>query len=111
MEQMIKQGNLVETIAKHFGCVPRTVERAATRILHFGLIKDLKLCKRGPIPIFNKVMKEELAWLLVSRPDYYQEELQFYFLDNWHVWPSQPTISRVITSFNLTWKKAQFQAV
>ena len=55
-------------------------------------------------------MKEELAWLLILRPDYYQEELQFYFLDNWHVWPSQLTISRVITSFNLTWKKAQFQA-
>jgi len=54
-------------------------------------------------------MKEELAWLLILRPDYYQEELQFYFLDNWHVWPSQLTISRVITSFDLTWKKAQFQ--
>src|SRR5213079_916623 len=47
---------------------------------------------------------------IVSRPDYYQEELQFYFLDNWHVWPSQPTVSRVITSLDLTWNRAQFQA-
>jgi hypothetical protein len=55
-------------------------------------------------------MKEELGWLLIQRPDYYQEELQFYFLDNWNVWPSQPTLSRAISSLDLTWKRAQFKA-
>jgi transposase len=110
MEQMIRQGRSSDMIARHFGCVRKTVTRAANRILHFGSIKDPKLCTRGPLPIFNKAMREELGWLLVSRPDYYQEELQFYFLDNWHVWPHQSTISRVITSLDLTWKKAQFQA-
>jgi len=102
MEQMIRQAKRPESIAKHFGCHTKTVERAAERILLFGSIQDPKLCRRGPTHLFNAQMKEELGWLIISRPDYYQEELQFYFLDNWHVWPSQPTISRIITSRDLT---------
>jgi hypothetical protein len=38
MEQMIRQGRPSETIARHFGCVPKTVTRAANHILHFGSI-------------------------------------------------------------------------
>ena len=106
MEQMIRQAKEPGVIAEHFGCTTRYVTTMANRVLVFGLIKDPKLCRRSPAPVFNTTMKEELAWLIVSRSDYYQEELQFYFLDNWHVWPSQPTISRVITSLDLTWKKA-----
>ncbi len=110
IEQMIRQVKEPGVIAEHFGCTTRYVMTMANRVLVFGLIKDPKLCRRGLAPVFNTTIKEELAWLIVSRSDYYQEELQFYFLDNWHVWPSQPTISRVITSLDLTWKKAQFQA-
>jgi len=110
MEQMIRQAKELEVIVEHFGCSRRHVDVMANRVLVFGLIKDPKLCRRGRAPIFNTTMKEELAWLIVSRPDYYQEELQFYFLDNWYLWPSQPTVSRAITSLDLTWKRAQFQA-
>ena len=82
MEQMIRQAKKPASIAKHFGCHITTVERAAKRILVFGSIQDPKLCRRGPARIFNAQMKEELGWLIISRPDYYQEELQFYFLNN-----------------------------
>jgi hypothetical protein len=80
MEQLIRQGRDPDKIKNHFGCSRRTVERAANRILGFGSIEDLKLCKRGPKFKSTPVMKEELGWLLIQRPDYYQEELQFYFL-------------------------------
>lgn len=55
-------------------------------------------------------MLEELGWLVIQRPDYYQDELQWYFYENWHVWASQSTISRAIGSLNLTHKRLQFKA-
>ncbi|KAN0071380.1 hypothetical protein V8E54_010811 [Elaphomyces granulatus] len=96
MEQLIRQGRDPNDIKKRFGCFRSTIERATNRILGFGSIEDPKLCKRGPKFKFtaqSAQMKEELGWLLIQRPDYYQEELQFYFLEHWHFWPSQPTLS------------------
>jgi transposase len=113
MEQLIRQGRDPNDIKKRFGCFRSTIERATNRILGFGSIEDPKLCKRGPKFKFtaqSAQMKEELGWLLIQRPDYYQEELQFYFLEHWHFWPSQPTLSRTISSMELTWKRAQFKA-
>ena len=110
MEQMMRQGRKPLDIAKHFGCTEKWVQRLAKRVLTFGSIQNPKLCKAGRPPVLNAEMKEELGWLLVQRPDYYQEELQFYFLDNWHVWIHQSTISRAVTSLDLTWKVSQFRA-
>ena len=110
VDQLIRQGKKPQYIANEVGSSRRHIENLALRILVFNSIENPQLRARGRRRVFNEQMKEELGWLLVQRSDLYQEELQFYFLDHWNVWISQPTVSRAISSLDLTWKRNQFKA-
>src|SRR5207248_1353511 len=86
------------------------IQKLATRLLLFGSIADPKLRKRGTPGRFNDAMKDELEWILISRPSYYLEEIQEYFLDKWDEWFDKSTICRKIKSLDFTHKRLQFIA-
>lgn len=110
MDQLIRAGKNPAYVAKEIGCSKRYVQTMTNRIEAFDSIENPKVMRKGPVPRFNNAMREELGWLLVTRPDYYQDELQFYFYDNWDIWVHRTTISREIKKLDLTHKRLQFEA-
>lgn len=86
------------------------MRRYRKRFEAIGTVLPLVNQPRGPDPLLDEVKLQELELLVLSRPDLYQEEMQYYFLDYWDFWPSQSTISRSLAALKLSRKVQERRA-
>jgi len=110
IEILIGSGYKAPTIVELVPCSERHIRRLAARIALTGSAQP-RPRSNGPLPIFNDVMREELQELIASRPSFYIEELQYYFLDFWDLWISESTICRAIQASGSTRKRLQHRAL
>jgi transposase len=110
LEFRLKAGQVNNDIANAVKVDPTTVRKYRKRFKNTGTVFPLIKAPPGRDPLLDDLKLQELELLVLARPDLYQEEMQYYFLDYWDFWPSQPTISRSLAALKLSRKVQERRA-
>jgi transposase len=103
----LKAGMSPSSIHASTGVSERYIRTLRSRINDLGSIKHHQIARRGRPRRITAEMIDDIKYLLDTRPSIYQEELQYYLLDEWDTWASISTISRVIKDLKYSRKRLQ----